>query len=163
MRNNRRVQWRRRIPVFLITGGLLLLPLFAWGASGPTFSIRYFGGVEGELHLSKVGLMYGQYPDTAIIDNGVDCGGTYHHAFFGARFFFKGPKDSWYLGLLNSARTVLNTGSCSTKAQDKYNNGGLSLMAGYHWLWGSGFNVDLGVRPGFIGASILGLAIGITF
>ena len=149
---------------FLLLGAVvLMLPSASHAAGGPTFSIRYFGGVEGELHLSKVGLMYGQYGDSSIKDNGVDCGGTYHHAFVAGRFFFKGPKDSWYLGLINHSRTILTTGTCTAKAQEKYQGSGLGLMGGYHWLWGSGFNVDLGVRPGFLGASILGLAIGISF
>ena len=33
---------------------------------------------------------------------------------------------------------------------------GTMIMAGYHWLWDSGFNVDLGLRPGL-------LAVGFSF
>jgi len=163
MKAMRSGRWFPFMPLLLIAGGLLVLSAPAGAASGPILSIRYFGGVEGELHLSKVGLMYGQYPDTDINENGKSCGGLYQHGFLGARFFFKGPRDSWYLGLLQHTRTLLNNGTCSSQALADHEGSGLGLTAGYHWLWGSGLNLDLGIRPGFIGASIIGLAIGISF
>ncbi|MDH5751259.1 MAG: hypothetical protein OEZ59_02420 [Deltaproteobacteria bacterium] len=124
-------------------------------ARGDTFSLRYAGGPEVELHLGKVGLMYTYHAGRAYREDKKGatpaCEAQYDTSHISARFFFSGPKDSWYLGATTRSHRLASDQPCAKEPE-----GGISPMLGYHWLWSSGFNFDLGFRPNFF-------ALGLTF
>jgi len=122
----------------------------ALAAKEPILSLRFNSmGPEAEIHISNVGIGVSYMP---INQTEGACTATGSKVFEFARYFIKGAQDSWYLGVAAYQVKVTISANCTvTTATD----GGLPMI-GYHWLWDSGFNVDLGLRPGF-------LALGFSF
>lgn len=84
-----------------LLAALLLLSIASPAAAAPTFAVRTDLGIsslEGELFLGRFGLL-------ALVQTGYEsslCTGTFSRALYGARWFFKRPQSSWYLGILST-------------------------------------------------------------
>lgn len=113
------------------------------------------GGAEAEINISHVGLgatvMPGFHTTQGTSGGVVVCSAKFDRTFLFGRYFFRGPQDSWYLGGYSYEENLTSASNCGDSALS-----GASLMLGYQWMWESGFNIDLGLRPGL-------LALGISF
>lgn len=132
-------------------------PLPALG-QGADYSLRYAfnNGIDFEIHFGDNGLLFTYVPDQSTqkgTAGGASCTASYDRTYVGFRHFFGGLQDNFYLGASYFSNNLSTDASCTTK-NDPAN--GFSLLLGYHWLWGSGFNIDLGFRPGT-------LALGFSF
>lgn len=123
----------------------------------PVVSLRYAGGPEVEVHIDKVGIMATFIPkrvtEQVSVGSVVVCEATYDTTYYALRYFIKGPQDSWYLGAAAYKNKLASGTPCGVT--DLPESGALP-MVGYQWLWDSGFNIDLGLRPGI-------LALGFSF
>jgi hypothetical protein len=80
------------------------------------------------------------------------CKDEINRTFFGGRCCFHGPQDSWYVRGLAFTESQASSNPCNI---DTPRNGAVPIVGDY-WLWDSGFNLDLGLRPGL-------LALGFSF
>lgn len=144
----------------LLTGALLFFLLMGGAsnaaAQGATFNVGLsFFGPEIELYVSDIGLLAAFSSANKVGGKG-GCELMVNRTIMGARYFFQGVGDSWYLGAARSQSTVVDSTNCTATEVQKEDKAGFDLLGGYHWAWGNGFNVDLGFRPGT-------LAIGFAF
>ena len=141
----------KMIFTFMVTVGIAVTaPGLGW-AKEPILSLRYTGGPEVELHMGSVGVLGGIIPGAFKAHDsfgGVTiCEASYDQTYIGGRFFFKGVQDSWYLGAFHAVNELTSPQHCTLKPPETMT----WPMIGYHWMWDAGFNIDLGIRPGFLG------------
>jgi hypothetical protein len=120
----------------------------------PILSARVLanGGGEVEVHVGpKFGIGVSYVPGFHTVDvtsNGSTvCKAKFDRTFFFGRYSFKGPKDSWYVGGAAYQEKLASSSDCGESAMS-----GAIPMVGYQWVWDSGFNLDLGLRPGILAA-----------
>lgn len=125
-------------------------------AEGPYIAARYAMGVELELFMGDFGIFGGIMEDWQM-DISATCQPVQQEKYYGARHFFNKGGDGWYAGAAYSVINYLNKEGCTKEEQQKdmYESGGMPVF-GYYWQWDSGFNIDLGLRPGV-------LALGMAF
>ncbi|MDH5751260.1 MAG: hypothetical protein OEZ59_02425 [Deltaproteobacteria bacterium] len=140
--------------VFLLC--MTALPLSATPAEAPRLSARVFPtGGEIEAQIGAVGLMYSLFPKRIRMEDPIYgvCDAEWDTHYISGRYFFEPASDGWYLGLASvQNKMVSGNDACIYDVQESQG----TFLAGYRWLWDSGFNVDIGIRPGF-------LAIGFSF
>lgn len=128
-----------------LLAALLLLSIASPAAAAPTFAVRTDLGIsslEGELFLGRFGLL-------ALVQTGYEsslCTGTFSRALYGARWFFKRPQSSWYLGILSHTATTTAANVCTVGSSLD----GTDWFGGYHWLLARNFSIDIGFRPNIL-------------
>ena len=151
----------RRLLLLLVAGLLIQCTSQVLLAREAVFSARVLAnaGVEVEGHFGPVGVLVSFVPEFHIDSlrtfGGKTCEEKYDRTFYGGRFFIDGVQDSWYFGAALYTEERTTDGSCLSKALSDAESGAFPLV-GFHWLWESGFNLDLGLRPGI-------LALGFSF
>ncbi len=146
----------------ILTAVLVLLLIFvaalpAWGQEA-NYSVRYAvdNSFDFEMFLGNLGVLINYNPDHSNASGtdgaGAKCTASFSRTTAGLRYFFGGPQDNFYLGAGFHTDAVDTATNCTPNNDTS----GLGLLLGYHWMWGNGFNIDLGFRPGT-------LALGFSF